>query len=190
MDAQHQDHGRRLWAVIGNLVARTNLHRKNLRPARRKRSSAGCPAKNMTAKKFHSFVTRQPGLGPPQSSQAASSSQAGADASGAGIRSRDLDRDLYGEMVRCGSDPRALQRNGLARLVHDRDAHEVLIPDHAARRIEVDPTRAGNIDLDPGMSVAPGDTSTCCVGTGSVTSDLRGGFPGPGPETASGCRPS
>jgi hypothetical protein len=61
-------------------------------------------------------------------------------------------------MVRCGSDPRALQRNGLARLVHDRDAHEVLIPDHAARRIEVDPTRAGNIDLDPGMSIAPSDT--------------------------------
>jgi hypothetical protein len=42
--------------------------------------------------------------------------------------------------------------------VHDRDAHEVLIPDHAARRIEVDPTRAGNIDLDPGMSIAPSDT--------------------------------
>ena len=77
---------------------------------------------------------------------------------GAGIRRRDLDRDLHGEMVRCGSDPRALQRNGLARLVHDRDAHEVLIPDHAARRIEVDPTRAGNIDLYPGMSVASGDT--------------------------------
>jgi hypothetical protein len=30
MDAQRQDHGRRLRAVIGNLIARTNLHRKPL----------------------------------------------------------------------------------------------------------------------------------------------------------------
>ena len=88
------------------------------------------PAKNITAKKFHSFVRRQPGPGPPQSSQAASSSQASADASGAGVRRRDLDRDLHGEMVRCGPDPRALQRNRLARLVRDCDTHEVLIPNH------------------------------------------------------------
>src|SRR6516162_998227 len=71
---------------------------------------------------------------------------------------RDLDRDLHSEMVRRGPNPRALQRNRLARLVHDRDTHEVLIPDHAARRIEVDPARAGNIDLDPGMGVAARDT--------------------------------
>ena len=44
--------------------------------------------------------------------------------------------------------------------MHDRDPHQVLIADHAARRIEVDPARAGDIDLDPGMGIAPGDTSS------------------------------
>src|SRR3984893_6167447 len=32
MDAQRQDHRRRLRAIIGNLVTRANLHRKTLRP--------------------------------------------------------------------------------------------------------------------------------------------------------------
>jgi len=67
-------------------------------------------------------------------------------------------------MIRCSSDPRALQGNRLARLVRDRDAHEILIPHPAARRIEVDPTRAGNVDLDPGMSVAAGDKSIAVIG--------------------------
>ena len=80
--------------------------------------------------------------------------------SSAGVRRRDLDRDLHGEMVRRAAEPSALQRDRLARLMHDRDAHEILIPDHAARRIEVDPARAGNIDLDPGMGVAAGDASS------------------------------
>ena len=44
------------------------------------------------------------------------------------------------------------------RLARDRDAHKVLIPDHAARWIKVDPAGAGNVDLDPGMGVAARDT--------------------------------
>ena len=83
----------------------------------------------------------------------------------AGIRLRgDLDRDFHGEMVRRGSDPCPLQGNRLARLVRDRDAHEVPIPHHAARRIEVDPARAGNVDLDPCMCVAAGDKIVAVIG--------------------------
>jgi hypothetical protein len=46
----------------------------------------------------------------------------------------------------------ALQRDRLARLAHDRNPHEVLIPDNAARWIEVHPAWSGNMDLNPGMS--------------------------------------
>ena len=38
--------------------------------------------------------------------------------------------------------------------MHDRDAHEVLIPQNAARRIEIDPAGAGNVGLHPGMCIA------------------------------------
>src|ERR1700728_3632469 len=77
---------------------------------------------------------------------------------GVGICLRDdLDRDFHGEVIRCSSYPRPLQGNRLARLLYDRDAHEILIPHPSARRIEVDPARAGNVDLDPGMGVAAGD---------------------------------
>src|SRR5450432_2926445 len=71
--------------------------------------------------------------------------------SSAGSRRDDFDRDLHGEMVGRGPNPCALQGDRLTRLAYDRDAHKVLIPDHAARRIKVDPARARNIDLDPGM---------------------------------------
>jgi hypothetical protein len=80
--------------------------------------------------------------------------------SAAGIRRGDFDRNLHGEMVARGPDPRALQWNRLARFVHDRNSHEVLISDHAARRIEVDPARPRNTDLNPCMGVAAGDTSS------------------------------
>src|SRR6476660_7371290 len=60
-------------------------------------------------------------------------------------------------MVRRGAEPRTSQRDRLARLAHDRNAHEVLIPDHAARWIEVDPAGAWNVDLHPSMCVAAGD---------------------------------
>ena len=78
--------------------------------------------------------------------------------SGAGIRRRgDPDRDFHCEMVGRGPKPRALQRYRLARLVHNCDSHEVFIPDHSTRRIEVDPAGAGNVDLDPSMGVSAGD---------------------------------
>jgi hypothetical protein len=64
--------------------------------------------------------------------------------SSVGIRRRDdLHADFHGEMVRCGANPRALQRDRLARLAHDRDANKSLIPNHAGRRIIVDPAGPG-----------------------------------------------
>src|SRR5262249_45756142 len=58
MDAQRHDHGRRLRAVIGNLVARANLHRKPFRPAQAEPCRTS--AKNTLATKFHSFVAQRP----------------------------------------------------------------------------------------------------------------------------------
>ena len=42
----------------------------------------------------------------------------------------------------------------LARYAHYRDTYEVAVTDNAACRIEIEPARAGQIDLDPGMHVA------------------------------------
>jgi hypothetical protein len=84
--------------------------------------------------------------------------------SGIRVRRRDdLDRDLHGEMVGRGPDPRALQRDRLARLAHDRNPHEVLIPDNAARWIEVHPAWSGNIDLNPGMCISARETIVIIV---------------------------
>src|SRR5580700_5593143 len=77
--------------------------------------------------------------------------------SGAGRR-RDLHGDFHRQIIRRGSEPRALQGNCLARVMGDRDADEFFIADAASRWIEVDPARTGNVDLDPGMGVAAGNT--------------------------------
>ena len=75
-------------------------------------------------------------------------------------RRRDLHRDLHGQMVRGAAEPDSLQRDRLARVMHDRDPDEIPIADNAARRIEVDPAGTGNINLDPGMGVAAGSSSS------------------------------
>src|SRR5580700_3181201 len=77
--------------------------------------------------------------------------------SGAG-RCRDLHGDFHGQVIRRGPEPRALQRYRLARVMRDRHADEFFIADAASRRIEVDPARAGDVDLDPGVGVAAGGT--------------------------------
>src|SRR5580704_17875332 len=85
--------------------------------------------------------------------------------SGAGRRCRrDLHGDFHGQVIRRGAEPCALQRNRLARVMRDRDADEFFIADAAARRIEVDPARAWNVDLDPGMGVAAGGTVVVIIG--------------------------
>lgn len=53
--------------------------------------------------------------------------------------------------------------NRLARLAHDRNPHEVLIPDNAARWIEVHPAWSGNIDLNPGMCISARETIVIIV---------------------------
>src|SRR3954464_854647 len=70
----------------------------------------------------------------------------------------DLDRYFHGNIVRRGPDPGALQRYRPARLSYHRDAHQILVSDHAAGRVAIDPAWAGKIDLEPGMGVAPGVT--------------------------------
>src|SRR5580704_7224073 len=82
--------------------------------------------------------------------------------SGVGSR-RDLHRDFHGQVIRRGAVPGALQRNCLARVMRDRDADELFIADAASRRIEVDPARTGNVDLDPGVGVAAGGTIVVVV---------------------------
>jgi hypothetical protein len=117
-------------------------------------------ATNNTARKFLLRSRDDRSRGRRNRRQPESSSPASA-----GIRLRgDLDCDFHGEMVRRGSDPCPLHGNRLARLVRDRDAHEVPIPHHAARRIEVDPARAGNVDLDPCMCVTAGDKIVAVIG--------------------------
>src|SRR3981081_3091030 len=70
----------------------------------------------------------------------------------------------HGDIGRRGPDPGALQRYRPARLSHHGDAHEILIPDRAAGRVEIDPAWAGKVDLDPRMGVASGVTVVVIVG--------------------------
>src|SRR5271166_190677 len=85
--------------------------------------------------------------------------------SSAGSRCRsDLHCDFHGEMIRRGPEPCALQRDSLARVMRDRDADEVLISHIAARWIEVDPARTGNVDLDSGVGVATGSAIVVVIG--------------------------
>jgi hypothetical protein len=76
----------------------------------------------------------------------------------------DLYCDFHGQMIRRGPKPCALQRDRFARVVRDRDADEVLISHDASRRIEVDPAWTGNVDLDPGVSVAAGSAVVVVIG--------------------------
>ena len=50
----------------------------------------------------------------------------------------------------------------------DRDADEFFIADAAARRIEVDPARSWNVDLDPGVGIAAGNMFVVIVIIGQM----------------------
>jgi hypothetical protein len=67
-------------------------------------------------------------------------------------------------MIRRGPEPCALQRDRLARVMRDRDADEVLISHNAARWIEIDPARTGNVNLDPGVGVAASSAVVVVIG--------------------------
>src|SRR3974377_959329 len=76
----------------------------------------------------------------------------------------DLHRGLTGEMIRRRPVPRALQGDRLARVRHDCDANVVLISHDAAGWIEVAPAWAGDVDMDPGVSVAVGNIFVLVIG--------------------------
>ena len=65
----------------------------------------------------------------------------------------DPHRYLHGEVIRRASIPCPLQRNCVARVLHGRDADEVLVSHNTRRRIEVDPARTWNVSLDPSVGV-------------------------------------
>src|SRR5579862_455005 len=53
-------------------------------------------------------------------------------------------------------------------MMGDRDADEFFIADAASRRIEVDPARTWNVDLDPGVGVAAGGTIVVIIVIGQM----------------------
>src|SRR3954469_8312623 len=68
----------------------------------------------------------------------------------------DPDLDLHAEIVARKSDEGAGEGCPALRITHDCDADQPEITDRAARRVEIDPAGARQIDLQPGMRVAPG----------------------------------
>src|ERR1700719_282468 len=52
--------------------------------------------------------------------------------------------------------------------MRDRDADEFFIADATSRRIEVDPARTGNVNLDPGVGVAAGNMIVVIVIIGQM----------------------
>jgi hypothetical protein len=105
MDAQCEDHGRRLGAIIGNLIARANLHRKPLRLGRTQHYRIS--ARDQAPKRFRSSTKRLADLATTSVSGWRHHPIANALAtSSVGTRRRDdLDRDLHREMIRRGPDP-------------------------------------------------------------------------------------
>ena len=65
----------------------------------------------------------------------------------------DPHRNLHGDVIRRAPIPCPLQRNCVARVLHDRDADEVLVSRNTRRRIEVDPARTWNVSLDPSVGI-------------------------------------
>jgi hypothetical protein len=62
-----------------------------------------------------------------------------------------LHSNLHSEMVRRVSNEGSVERYCLARIAHDCDGNEVNRAGAAARRIEIEPSRARQINLCPGM---------------------------------------
>ncbi len=64
---------------------------------------------------------------------------------------RDADVNLHAKSVGPGADECAVQRSRLLGIAHDRHCNETGLADVAAVRIEIDPPRAGKVDLCPGV---------------------------------------
>jgi hypothetical protein len=62
-------------------------------------------------------------------------------------------RYLHPKMIRNVAVPGPLKRNCVRRMVHRCDTDQVVVSDDARRGIKIYPAWAGNISLNPGMSV-------------------------------------
>src|SRR5665647_3962121 len=67
---------------------------------------------------------------------------------------RHFDCDFHRQMVGRAAEPATLQGDRLARIVDHSDAHQILIADGAARRVEIDPAGTRHKDLRPGVGIA------------------------------------
>jgi len=71
-----------------------------------------------------------------------------------GASGGDVDLNSHSQIVRGETGPSAVQRYRVALIAHHRDTHEAAVADDPACRIEIDPSRGGQIDLDPGVRVS------------------------------------
>ena len=62
-----------------------------------------------------------------------------------------LDGDLHAQFVAGSAEIGAGQRRRLGRIARDRDPDEILAADEPIGRVELDPSRARQIDLAPGV---------------------------------------
>jgi hypothetical protein len=67
-----------------------------------------------------------------------------------------------------------VERYGLARIAHHRDANKVAIADNSAAWVEINPAGSGQIDLSPGMGVA---AAGLVIGDVQISRDEARGHP-------------
>src|SRR5260370_14770695 len=75
----------------------------------------------------------------------------------------DVDADIHADKGVRRSEIGAVQWDRLARIARHRDADEIAGADDAVGRIELDPARAWQIDLHPGMDRAAADIAMRAV---------------------------
>src|SRR6266853_3151093 len=66
----------------------------------------------------------------------------------------DDDLDVHSQVIGWKPRPGAMERYGLAYVVHDSDTNEVAAADDPTGWIAIDPTGSGQIDLSPGVRIA------------------------------------
>src|SRR6202030_1025028 len=97
--------------------------------------------------------------------------------SASGASGGDVDLNGHSQIVRGKTGPSAVQRYRLAWIAHHRDTHEAAVADDPARRIEIDPAGAGQIDLDPGVRVSTAGIAAVAVRDVQISGDKARGHP-------------
>src|ERR1700731_2850285 len=181
MGSEDHDHRRRLWKVVDQFVTDTNLHPTF--PGFSGSSIDGAigeSADHRRANRGKTFWFRTVHV----CSQRAAASQYHPRACACRavgpfrIGGSDLDLDGHLQIVRGKTSPSPMKWYRLARNAHRRDTYEVAVADNPACRIEIEPARAGQIDLDPGMHVAAaGIADIVVVGEIQISGDKTCGHP-------------